>query len=269
MGGLGSKHVDEVINDTSDIEGTPKLTHILKIDPRSPSDYITRTPIAVSNTPNKNPEQTPCGGKLLTTLPDDPRSPTIEVDRTPIHIETKDKQKRSVAMRPSRLTQLDSTSSVSSEASGTSEANNSSSSSSSDESDPRSPTSKVPRTPLENKEHVFSEPEEIMDEDTGCKELELTEVTDKTDESTFDKDSSTEKKGQVFQLDNTTDKFQIRRPLGSLQNNGTSSTPRGILQAKQCRNVEDEYNKSQHTIMTQLTGQVKKVASNTQFVENI
>ncbi|KAK3887777.1 hypothetical protein Pcinc_008106 [Petrolisthes cinctipes] len=261
MGGLSSKHVDEVINETSDIEGTPKRTHILKIDPRSPSDYITRTPIAVSNTPNKNPEQTPCGNKLLTTLPDDPRSPTIEVDRTPIQIETKDRQKRPVTMRPSRLTQLDSTSSVSSEASGTSEA-----SSSSDESDPRSPTSKVPRTPLENKEHVFSEPEEIKQEDTECKELEPTEVTDKTDESTFGKDS-TEKKGQVFELDNTIDK--IRRPLGSLQNNGTSSTPRGILQAKQCRNVEEEYNKSQQIIMTQLTGQEKKVASNTQFVENI
>lgn len=44
MGGLTSKHVEETVSDN---EGTPKRTHILEVDPRSPSDDITRTPIAV------------------------------------------------------------------------------------------------------------------------------------------------------------------------------------------------------------------------------
>lgn len=66
-----------------------------------------------------------------------------QVSRTPIHIETREKQRRPVAMRPSRLTQLESSSSSS----------NSEDSTSSDVPDPRSPTSKVPRTPLEDKEH--------------------------------------------------------------------------------------------------------------------
>lgn len=61
----------------------------------------------------------------------------------------------------------------------------------------------------------------------------------------------------------------MRRPLTSLQNTTTNSTPRGLIQAKQCRNVEEEYNKSQQIILDQLSTHEETVVSNTQFVESI
>nr|XP_053636309.1 uncharacterized protein LOC128691454 isoform X7 [Cherax quadricarinatus] len=75
MGGLTSRHV-EVMTKEPETQGTPKHTHVLPYDPRSPSDYITRTPITVANTPDKGCEDTP---RIFKVLSLDPRSPNTEV----------------------------------------------------------------------------------------------------------------------------------------------------------------------------------------------
>lgn len=48
-----------------------------------------------------------------------------------------------------------------------------------------------------------------------------------------------------------------------------AGTPKGLLHAKQCKNVEDEYNKAQQTIIQKLNDQENIVVSNTEFVESI
>lgn len=67
--------------------------------------------------------------------------------------------------------------------------------------------------------------------------------------------------------------FQVRLALSGSNKGSTSnkSNPRGMLQARQCRAIEEEYSKNQHAIMTQLTDQENQTPppSNTQFVENI
>ncbi|KAK8739646.1 hypothetical protein OTU49_003448, partial [Cherax quadricarinatus] len=101
---------------------------------------------------------------------------------------------------------------------------------------------------------------EKTNSDEGRKVTEKKENNKSMDEE----DKSYVKK--LFSNDESTDK--MRRPLMSVQNNAVSSTPRCLLQAKQCRTVEEEYNKNQKIILGQLPGQ-ENVSSSTQFVENI
>ncbi|XP_071543525.1 uncharacterized protein [Panulirus ornatus] len=254
MGGLTSKHVEEAVK-TSGTQDTPKQTHVLSADPRSPSDYITRTPISVMDTPDgdRNGTCTPQDGKVLRVLELDPRSPISEVNRTPIVVETKT-HRRPCSLKPSRLAQLESFTSCGEEGND------------SDDQDPRSPTTKVPRTPLEEKVHAFSnsESEQKCGSDIN-EDHEIIENGEETKEGSEIQDKS--KIMKPLQSEESANK--VRRPLISLQNTTTNNTPRGLLQAKQCRSVEEEYNKNQQIILGQLSTQEKTVVSNTQFVESI
>ncbi|XP_045603278.2 cell division cycle-associated protein 3 [Procambarus clarkii] len=244
MGGLTSRHIEEVVN-VPDVKGTPKQTHVLRTDPRSPSDYIPRTPITVADTPVKGGNGTP---RVVKALAIDPRSPNAEVNRTPIVVETRDVRRRPFSLKPSRLEQLDCKSSATDD---------------SDEHDPRSPTTKVPRTPLEEKEGTFHL--NSFDEQEPTNKNDSNNTTEKEDnkQSTEEQDTSTKK---LLPSDVSSDK--VRRPLMSVQN-VVNGTPRGLLQAKQCKNVEEEYNKNHKIILGQLSGQENTVASSTEFVENI
>nr|XP_053636303.1 cell division cycle-associated protein 3-like isoform X2 [Cherax quadricarinatus] len=247
MGGLTSRHV-EVMTKEPETQGTPKHTHVLPYDPRSPSDYITRTPITVANTPDKGCEDTP---RIFKVLSLDPRSPNTEVNRTPIVVESKDVRRRPFSLKPAKLEHLDCKPATTEE------------SNESDEHDPRSPTTKVPQTPLEGKEETFLVP--AVDETEAIEKTNSDEGRKVTENKSMDEEDKSYVK-KLFSNDESTDK--MRRPLMSVQNNAVSSTPRCLLQAKQCRTVEEEYNKNQKIILGQLPGQ-ENVSSSTQFVENI
>ncbi|ROT83664.1 cell division cycle-associated protein 3 [Penaeus vannamei] len=248
MGNFTSKHLEEVLKPTKSQE-TPK-SQVLPFDPRSPSDDITRTPIAVSDTPDtSSSESTPRDGKVVRVLQLDPRSPNVEVSRTPIVIETNETRRRNYALKPSKLAQLDTENKPDNMEDG-------------EDQDPRSPTTKVPRTPLEDKVHVFEDSQPVKEnkEDDDRKEEEVKdENPKKNQENTLVK--------KLFIDEGSSEK--PRRPLASVQNTTAGKTPRGLIQAKQCRNVEEEYNKNHQLILTQLTDQENTVTSSTQFVESI
>ncbi|KAG7166521.1 cell division cycle-associated protein 3-like isoform X2 [Homarus americanus] len=245
MGGLASKHMEDIFK----APGTPQNTHVLPGDPRSPSDYISRTPIAVTNTPDSSNDGTP----RLKVLASDPRSPNTDVNRTPIVVETNTERRRPFHLKPSRLEQLESVSSTSNGSNDT-------------ENDPRSPTTKVPRTPLDEKEHVFDTEPITQNDSENSADQYSTEVEEAAaSENMDDQEKSLVKK--LFPCGGSTDK--MRRPLTSVQNTASNNTPRGRLQAKQCKNVEEEYNKSQKVILDQLSQENTVVASSTQFVESI
>lgn len=259
MGGLTSKYLEEVL------QTPPRSTHVLKSDPRSPSDDITRTPISVTDTPERNGNGTP----VVKVLPFDPRSPSAEVSRTPLMVETKDSRRRPFSLKPSRL--------LDPETLNTSE-----------DSDPRSPTSRVPRTPLSDQTHTFTN-KELEEERTDTEEKD--KETKKDDEKKVKEEEEEEQQEEKDDQDSIStssndenneappdappDALQetVRLGLSGSNKGNTSnkSNPRGMLQAKQCRAIEEEYSKNQQAIVTQLADQENKTPppSNTQFVESI
>ncbi|KAL7644485.1 UNVERIFIED_CONTAM: hypothetical protein RMT77_005317 [Armadillidium vulgare] len=135
MGSITSKQNPEALknikngsNDVVSQNVTPKPVKTLPFDPRSPSEYINRTPITVSDSSEGNTPNV----RMLKALPLDPRSPTTEVTRTPLYVEENYDKRRYQPTKPSKLTDIcfsNNTQSI--------------------DKDPRSPTEKVPRTPLE------------------------------------------------------------------------------------------------------------------------
>ncbi|KAK7084252.1 hypothetical protein SK128_005459 [Halocaridina rubra] len=243
MGGLTSKHIDELV-DNFKHQGTPKMIKHLPFDPRSPSENITRTPITALDTTDSGADSTPAEAKTIRVI--DPRSPIAEVTRTPIIVQKTDIKHRSQPLRPKTLMKLDSLSQSTEEENGN------------EQQDPRSPTIKVPRTPLEEK-NIDLDPsiseEKERDEDIASKT-----------ESNVQENSVLVKK--LFTIEKDGDK--VRRPLATVQNNiKIEKTPRDLLQAKHCRNIEDEYNKTHQAILNQLPAQENTVKSNTEFVETI
>lgn len=245
MGALTSKHVDEIVGDVKS-QSTPKVKKI-PFDPRSPSDDITRTPITMLTTPESNAESTPTDAKVIKVV--DPRSPNNEVMRTPIIVEKKEAPHRPLHLKPNMLMKLDSLSS-------SNEENNDN-----EEQDPRSPTTKVPRTPLEDRT------QELELEESHCGQKQSSDAMNQNALVTEKQELSNTLVKKLFTSDSPVDK--VRQPLSSVQNTNVGKTPRGLLQAKHCKNIEDEYNKNHQTIVTQLSNQENTVSSNTEFVENI
>ncbi|XP_066975600.1 uncharacterized protein [Macrobrachium rosenbergii] len=244
MGGITSKFVDEVVSDSKQ-DHTPKVKQ-LPFDPRSPSEQITRTPITTLKTPDNNLD-TPSDAKIFKVV--DPRSPNNELTRTPIIVEKKEVPRRPLSLKPATEMKLDSFLCAPNDENDGEEMQ-----------DPRSPTIKVPRTPLEDKvldlevRESSGEPEE--------EKTDITEITRQNDKGLQEENRTLVKK--LFPSEGQGDK--VRRPLGLVQNTVTAKTPRDLLQAKHCKNVEDEYNKNMRTL---LPDQENIIHSKTDFVENI
>lgn len=249
MGGLTSKYMEEIMHTP------PRHTHVLPSDPRSPSDNINRTPISVTDTPDKNN-----GTPSTKVLPFDPRSPTTEVARTPIVVDAKDSRRRPFTLKPSRLIDPNTVSNI-------------------DDSDPRSPTSRVPRTPLSDQTHTFTNVEageERVNVSEKVQEMEEEKQSIEEEEEEDDQDLSTSSpsrndENKEVPLDTPQEKECLGLAGGNKRSSSNSTNPRSMLQARQCQAIEAEYSKNQQTIFTQLTEQENKtpVPSNTQFVENI
>ncbi|XP_068201433.1 cell division cycle-associated protein 3-like [Palaemon carinicauda] len=246
MGGITSKFVDTVVNE-SEQEHTPKGKR-LPFDPRSPSEEIARTPIMTLETPNnRNRMDTPALAKTDKIV--DPRSPNCDVNRTPIIVEKKEAPRRPLSLKPATDMKLDSFLCAPNDKN-----------EGEDEQDPRSPTTKVPRTPLEDKvldleitkSSSDSEEDQVVNTETAKQEVEDTQEENK----------NLVKK--LFSSDGEGDK--ARRPLGQIRNTVTAKTPRDLLQAKHCKNVEVEYNKN---IRSLLPDQENVIHSKTDFVEDI
>ncbi|CAL4123315.1 unnamed protein product [Meganyctiphanes norvegica] len=244
MGSLTSKHVDQAMEQPDESFGTPKSSHVLPFDPRSPTDYISRTPITVSDTPSSSQASTPMNDeKIIKVLDLDPRSPCEEHCRTPIVIEEQTR-KRHQAFKPSNLAQIVNQHQETE-----------------DDDDPRSPSSKVPRTPFEDKTYGFPGPA-------------ISKVDDHDDD-----DHNNENGDQVLVkklFSEESDSEKVRRPLTSVQNAGSGNNkgPLGILQAKQCKSVEIEFSKNQSNLILKLaTGQenttTESIPASTDFVEKI
>ncbi|KAG0719233.1 hypothetical protein GWK47_050887 [Chionoecetes opilio] len=250
MGGLTSKYLEDMMHSPS-----RPTTHVLPYDPRSPSDNISRTPISVTDTPERTNNGTPA----TKVLPFDPRSPTVELSRTPIVVETKESRRRPFSLKPSRLLDPKIVSD-------------------SDDSDPRSPTSRVPRTPLTDKTHTFTN-QEVTEERVKASEdvqeveeeelSKIDETKENNDEDSFTSSQSSNDENKEVQPQALMEKECLAQAGGNKK--GKSSNPRSMLQARQCQAIEAEYSKNQQVIFTQLTEQENKtpMPSNTQFVENI
>ncbi|XP_045102853.1 cell division cycle-associated protein 3-like [Portunus trituberculatus] len=248
MGGLTSKYLEEMMHTP------PRSTHVLKSDPRSPSDNITRTPISVTDTPERGSNGTPA----TKVLPFDPRSPSTELERTPIVVETKETRRRPFSLKPSRL--IDPSTVAISE-----------------DLDPRSPTSRVPRTPLSDQTHSFTN-KEVSEDRLSGKEVQGVEKEEKGEEEKDNQDdhessvsssSSNEENKEV--LSEMPQKELLSLTGSNKRSMNTSRNPQSILQARQCQAIEAEYTKNQQVIFTQLAEETKTptLPSNTQFVENI
>lgn len=243
MGSLTSKYLEEMTQ-------TPqRSTHVLESDPRSPSDNITRTPISVTDTPDRGSNGTPA----TKVLPFDPRSPTTELDRTPIVVETKDTRRRPFALKPSRLIDPNTVAAI-------------------EDLDPRSPTSRVPRTPLSDQTHSFTNKEAVEERVSGKdvqegEQEKAEEEKDDQDSCVSSSSSNEENKG----LDETPQKELLSLTGSNKRSMNTSRNPQSILQARQCQAIEAEYTKNQQVLITQLAEETKTptLPSNTQFVENI
>lgn len=247
MGSLTSKHVDEAMDEPEGKFSTPKASHVLPFDPRSPTDYISRTPITVSDTPGSSQASTPMNEeKVIKVLDLDPRSPCEEVCRTPIVIEEEQTRRRHQPLKPSNLTQI-----VNQEID--------------DSDDPRSPSSKVPRTPFEDKTCDF----------TGFPGPTISKTDDHEDVHDDDGENGDQilvKK--LFPEESNPEK--VRQPLTSVQNTagGPNKGPLGMLQAKQCKTVEEEFCKNQSNLILQLaTGQEnatqETIPAATDFIDRI
>ncbi|XP_076048434.1 uncharacterized protein LOC143029599 isoform X2 [Oratosquilla oratoria] len=242
MGGLTSKQVDEVVKASKTPKGTPEQTRVLPFDPRSPSDNVNRTPITVSKPQSDGLDSTPVNSTTKIQVMD-PRSPSCELERTPVIVEgVQQRQRRNFSLKPSKLTQLENLDINEDEAL-----------------DPRSPSSKVPRTPLEEKKFTDESSPDVGSQDS-FQSCEVEEEASSSDEVIEDPKSCS---------DDTVDK--ARKPLQALQNtrNSATDTPRGLLQAKHCRSVEEEFNKNQKILMRQLSNKDNSITSATEFVENI
>ncbi|XP_064117198.1 uncharacterized protein LOC135222819 isoform X2 [Macrobrachium nipponense] len=221
MGGITSKFVDEVVNDSKQ-EHTPKVKQ-LPFDPRSPSEQITRTPITTLKTPDNNLD-TPTDAKIFKVV--DPRSPNNEVTRTPIIVEKKEVPRRPLSLKPATEMKLDSF------------------------------------LCAPNDENEDLEVRKSSD-DTEEEKNENAEVARQNDKGIQEENRTLVKK--LFPSEGQGDK--VRRPLVLVQNTVSAKTPRDLLQAKHCKNVEDEYNKNIRTLLPDQENII--VHSKTDFVENI
>merc|ERR1712136_737497 len=177
----------------------------------------------------------------------DPRSPTIECTRTPLMVESHEPRKRLGALKPSKLAQLSEPSTPSSDKDDSIESD-----------DPRSPTIKVPRTPLQDKLQEF---DSFMTEDEGDMDENADNFVEKSAETAV-------KEETVKQPEN----LEKRKPLAAVNKKGAQNTPKGFLQAKQCRNVEEEYSKTQQKLITQLSSDQENtpiIPSTTTLVDTI
>ncbi|KAF2365449.1 hypothetical protein FHG87_003794 [Trinorchestia longiramus] len=256
---------------TNDPTTTP-LRKVLPFDPRSPTEHFSRTPIVVTANQSDTPAgpATPANVKVLEV---DPRSPSQQVSRTPIIVEkstsssTDTPKSGGVRTRPHALHTPDKALQ------------------STEENDPRSPSVTVPRTPLEQKLfevsiHNVSSSSDTKNDNTGTPEDKSVNEEESGDMCDVD-DASREEMEKENQPETSTSRAEkqskessaslgSRSPLSS--NNRNCSTPRNLLQAKQCRTLEEEFNKNQRNILAQIAATDEEeaiVPSTTQFVDQI
>lgn len=297
--------------DSSDaIASTPSKDKILPFDPRSPAESFNRTPITVCARGNDVdtplvPSAASASAVAVKVLDVDPRSPSQQVSRTPIVVESPTTSKRLQDSTPlssktatsqgtSTAAAVTSSSPISPKTNLANICTSSKSDCDDDINDPRSPTVTVPRTPLEDKQfQVSGNSRDLCDgitkrllfNQSACEtttnydETELQDMEQNaTDDSAADSDDGDDVEGKDSTKDtdvNSTGGNSNRKPLASVQNGGGRSrgTPRAMLQAKQCRTLEEEFSKNQRNILSQLvqddSENIAPVPSTTQFVEEI
>ncbi|XP_018008878.1 cell division cycle-associated protein 3 [Hyalella azteca] len=268
-----------------DVNSTP-LRKVLPFDPRSPTDHITRTPITVTSTGEDCTPARPANpATSLRVLDVDPRSPSQQVTRTPIVIDDSADNASTVALSTPK------SSGIRSKPHALNKPDESPTPELSfgirdEENDPRSPSVTVPRTPLEDKLFKVS----IRDANSSSSSVayasaknsiqEQNQQSSKDENNEFDqsnveddkenKESSTKDEKCIKNVSNPAP--MTRSPLSS-SNKTNCSTPRNLLQAKQCRTIEEEFTKNQRNILAQINAVdeevVTVVPSTTQFVEQI
>jgi len=218
---------------------------VLPFDPRSPAEEFARTPITVAHATAA--DATPQLRRVV--LDDDPRSPSGEVSRTPIV----------VSEAPSKGGHLPPLSPPPEGGQGGE--------------DPRSPTVTVPRTPLTEqafdmtKTKSQSVTSRLVFNDSALEESVVAEDKEEGEESEEEarpevKSDATDSSGVLQNVTNTAASKQGKAA-------GNKGTPLGLLQAKQCRTLEQEFTKTQQSILQQLDSDENTIPSSTQFVQQI